>query len=370
MAGKKSTKGSWFKKLLVFLNILAVLALLASYAALFTDPRSFWPPAFAGLAYPLILIANLVFVLAWLVSWKKYIFLSLIPILAGWTQLMTLVPVRVSKPDPALPGSLKVITYNIHGFNYSKSDNTVMQKQILNFLKMEKPSVVCFQEFKPRGGATVGSLGDSIGLPSYYRKNYLEYKDPEVIYGIVIYSKHPILQTGYLRDERNRVFAIWADINDRKNTYRIYNCHLVSVRFGTKEYSFYEDLKNQATENLDLKEGAFNILKKLKRAFIIRSGQVEKVVASVRKSPYPVILAGDLNDSPFSYCYHQLTRDLKDSYREAGSGWVGNTFAGQLPSYRIDYILHSKNIDAVQYTKHETDYSDHYPVSSTLNNNK
>ena len=369
MAGKKSTKGSWFKKLLVFLNILAVLALLASYAALYTDPRLFWPLAFAGLAYPLILAANVAFVLIWLVSWKKYIFISLIPVLAGWTQLMTLVPVRFSKPDPARQESLKVITYNIHGFNYSKSDNTAMQKQILDFLRREKPSLVCFQEFKPRGGASVQSLGDSVGLPSFYQKNYLEYKDPGVIYGIAIYSKHPVLQTGFLRDDRNRVFAIWADIRDGKKTYRIYNCHLVSIRFGTKEYSFYEDLKNQATENLDLKEGTFNILKKLKRAFIIRSEQVEKLVASVRKSPYPVILAGDLNDSPFSYCHHQLTRDLVDSYREAGSGWAGNTFAGQLPSYRIDYILHSRDIDAVHYLKHTNDYSDHYPVSAILNNN-
>jgi endonuclease/exonuclease/phosphatase family metal-dependent hydrolase len=367
MAGKKGKKIVWLKRVLVFLNFLAVVAILASYAALYVDPRTFWPLAFAGLAYPLILVTNLFFVLVWLVSWKKYIFLSLIPVLAGWTQLMTLVPVHFSKPAIPLSASFKVITYNIHGFNYNTSDNTVTQKRVLDFLRAKKPSVVCFQEFKPRGGATVKGLGDSIGLPSYYHKNYLEYKDNEVIYGIIIYSRYPVMQTGYLKDDRNRVFAIWADINDGKSTVRVYNCHLVSVKFGTKEYSFYEDLKNQATENLDLKDGVFNILKKLKRAFLIRSEQVEKVIASARRSPYPVIVAGDLNDSPFSYCYRQLTRNLEDAYREAGSGWAGNTFAGQLPSYRIDYILHSNKIEAVHYLKHMTDYSDHYPISVILN---
>jgi endonuclease/exonuclease/phosphatase family metal-dependent hydrolase len=139
------------------------------------------------------------------------------------------------------------------------------------------------------------------------------------------------------------------------------------VRFGTKEYSFYEDLKNQATETLALREGVFNILRKLKKAFMIRSEQVDKLVTSLNGSPYPVILAGDLNDSPFSYSYHRLTRNLKDSYREAGNGWAGNTFAGPLPSYRIDYILHSNNLEAVTYRKHINELSDHYPVSASLN---
>ena len=367
MPGNKGKKGSWFKKLLVLLNILAVLALLASYAALFTDPRVFWPLAFAGLAYPLILALNLVFIAVWLFSWKRYLFLSLVPVLAGWTQIMAMIPFRFSAQDMPASGSFKVITYNVHGFNYAKSDNSATQGQVIGFIKAEKPAVVCLQEFKPRGGATLQSLGDSIGLSSCYHKNYLEYKDKGVIYGLAIFSRYQVIKTGYLRDERNRIFAVWADISDGKNICRIYNCHLVSVRFGTKEYSFYEDLKNQATENLDLKEGVFNILRKLKRAFIIRSEQVEQVTASVATSPYPVIVAGDLNDSPFSYCYRQLTMNLQDSYREAGSEWAGSTFAGPLPSYRIDYILHSEKFRAVEYAKRMSGLSDHYPVSATLN---
>jgi endonuclease/exonuclease/phosphatase family metal-dependent hydrolase len=366
MARKTGNRGSWLKKLMVFLNILAVLALLGSYAALFIDPRTFWPPAFAGLAYPVILAVNILFVLLWLLTWKKYVFLSLLPILAGWTQLMALVPFHFSDPEAPSENDIRVVTYNIHGFNYIKDENVNTQERIIGLLRSEKPAIVCFQEFKPRGMATLQSLGDSIGLSSFYQKNYLEYRNTEVIYGMIIYSRYPILQSGYLRDERNRVFAIWAEVQSGNEKFRIYNCHLVSVRFGSKEYSFYEDLKNQETEKLDLKEGVFNILKKLKRAFILRSEQTEKLVSSIKKSPYPVILAGDFNDSPFSYCFHSLTRELKDSYREAGSGWRGNTFAGQFPSFRIDHIMHSGKFRAVAYKKFMSEFSDHYPVSVAL----
>lgn len=367
MNAKSGKKRSWFYKLFVFLNIIAVLALLASYAALFVDPRDFWPFAFAGLAYPVILFVNVFFILCWLVTWRRLVLLSLIPVLAGWTQITTLIPIHFGKPGTPDIHPVTVLTYNIHGFNYTETGNAATQEAIARFLKKEKPSVVCFQEFKPRGEATVQSLGDTFGLPNFYQKNYLQYKDPDVVYGMVIYSRDPILQTGYLRDDRNRAFAIWADVLHDSQTYRIYNCHLVSVRFGSRDYSFYEDLKNQETEGLNLKDGLFSILRKLKRAFLLRSEQSGKLAASVNKSPHPVILAGDLNDSPFSHCYHQLTRALKDSYKEAGTGWGGNTFAGQLPSYRIDYILHDKRLKAVHYQRHSMGFSDHFPVSVVIN---
>ncbi len=366
MASGKGHKASWIRKLLVFLNILAVLLLLSAYAALFTDPRTFWPLAFAGLAYPVILVVNLGFILIWLVTWKRVIFLSLVTVLAGWTQLTTLVPLRLTSPKTTGTGNLGIITYNVHGFNYPNAESSEVQHQVAAFLKGETPLVVCMQEFKPRGASTLKGFGDEVGLPHFYQKNYLEYRDRQVTYGLVIYSRNPVLQTGFLRDGRERVFAVWADVSDGTTTYRVYNCHLVSVRFGAKDYTFYEDLKHQSTENLEIKEGVLNIFQKLKRAFIMRSGQVESLLGSVRKSPFPVILAGDLNDTPFSYTYHQLTRNLSDAYREAGKGWAGNTFAGHLPSYRIDYILHSEKMKAVRYVRHGAGFSDHYPVSATL----
>lgn len=366
MAGRSGKKSSWLRRLMVFLNILAVLALIASYAALWTDPRVFWPLAFAGLAYPVILVINVFFILLWLVTWKRVIFLSLVTVLAGWTQLMTLKPVHLSGPDESQAGTVRVMTYNIHGFNYPNPNHDITQRKVLGFIKKQQPQLLCFQEFTPRGGESIQTVGDSLGLPYYFHKNYANYRNPDAVSGITVFSASPILQSGFLRDDRNRVFAIWADIRHDGQTLRIYNCHLVSARLGAKDYSFYEDLKNQETEKLDLREGVFSIFRKLKKAFMLRSEQTEKLLGSVSKSPYPVILAGDLNDSPFSYCYHQLSRKMKDSYREAGTGWLGNTFAGQLPSYRIDYIFHDKRLNAVSYKKYEEGFSDHYPISAAL----
>ena len=67
---KKSSLG-FISKTIAAANILAVLLLLLSYLAPFTDPAVFWPMAFAGLAYPAIFLINICFVIYWLLIRPK-----------------------------------------------------------------------------------------------------------------------------------------------------------------------------------------------------------------------------------------------------------------------------------------------------------
>jgi endonuclease/exonuclease/phosphatase family metal-dependent hydrolase len=83
---------------------------------------------------------------------------------------------------------------------------------------------------------------------------------------------------------------------------------------------------------------------------------------AVNESPYPVILCGDLNDTPVSYCYRQFSRTLYDSFVESGNG-IGQTYIGVVPSNRIDYIFHSEEFETANFTTHQVNYSDHKPIS-------
>jgi endonuclease/exonuclease/phosphatase (EEP) superfamily protein YafD len=109
---------------------------------------------------------------------------------------------------------------------------------------------------------------------------------------------------------------------------------------------------------------------KLRKAFIIRSTQVNTLSAHIASCPYPVILSGDFNDTPSSYTYHQLVMKLTDSFVESGNGLFMNTYAGKFPSFRIDYILHSDWFRSVSYQTMQVDISDHYPIAATLYKNK
>ena len=75
-----------------------------------------------------------------------------------------------------------------------------------------------------------------------------------------------------------------------------------------------------------------------------------------------VILCGDLNDTPVSYCYRQFNSLLDDAFIASGNG-IGTTYIGEIPSNRIDYIFYSPALGSANFTTHEVDYSDHKPIS-------
>ena len=86
----------------------------------------------------------------------------------------------------------------------------------------------------------------------------------------------------------------------------------------------------------------------------------------IRKSPYPVIVCGDFNDTPVSYAYRTVLGDLKDAFVESGRG-ISNTYNGILPSFRIDYILYDPKFSAGNYRRDKVYLSDHFPVRCLLN---
>jgi endonuclease/exonuclease/phosphatase family metal-dependent hydrolase len=77
------------------------------------------------------------------------------------------------------------------------------------------------------------------------------------------------------------------------------------------------------------------------------------------------MICGDFNDTPWSYTYHTVIDNLEDSFVESGFG-LSNTYNGKLPSFRIDYILHSKQYTSYNYKRDRVPYSDHFPISCYL----
>jgi endonuclease/exonuclease/phosphatase family metal-dependent hydrolase len=130
---------------------------------------------------------------------------------------------------------------------------------------------------------------------------------------------------------------------------------------------FVENMINIAqgsNEEQTFGEHGRRIIGRLKRAFISRAPQAETVAAHISESPYPVILAGDFNDTPASYVYRLLSRNLVDAYR-SGRG-LGSTYTRSIPGFRIDYILHSPHFESFNYLRGDQKYSDHYPVRTML----
>jgi endonuclease/exonuclease/phosphatase family metal-dependent hydrolase len=139
--------------------------------------------------------------------------------------------------------------------------------------------------------------------------------------------------------------------------------HLQSIKFQYKDYELVE--KFEAKNDNERLEGSKIIFNRLKQGFIKRAVQVDILRDHMNSSPYPVILCGDFNDTPVSYVYGVLSKNLKDAFQQSGFGF-GRTYAGIFPSFRIDYIFHDKKYKSSDYNTIHKAYSDHYPISCTI----
>ena len=181
---------------------------------------------------------------------------------------------------------------------------------------------------------------------------------------MAIYSKYNQINKGTvsIKGERMNNTCIFSDMIIDKDTIRVYNIHLASNWFDKSDLAFMENPKMSKEA---IKKGVFGIAKRLKKSFQKRAMQAEVIKGHMKNSPYPIVLCGDLNDTPNSFAYHKISEGLQDSFLEKGKGF-GSTFLGKIPFLRIDYILHSPSIKTHSFITHKEKLSDHKAIESKL----
>jgi endonuclease/exonuclease/phosphatase family metal-dependent hydrolase len=349
--------------------VFFALSLCLAYLSTIISPAKIWWLAFYGLAYPYLLIINLVFFVFWLFKLKKAVLISVLAILLGLPQMNNYIPVfgKNKKRESAKDNSLeiKVLSYNVRAFNiYEWLNDPNTKKGIFNFVRSEHPDIICMQEFFTNANSNLDPERiKQIFLETPYQHiSYTLKTGNGTGYGIATFSKYPIVNQGAIRFENSTNQTIFTDIVIDRDTIRVYNNHLQSVNFRSNNYSFIDSLSLKYDEK-QLREFQ-DISSKLKRAFIKRAEQASLVSVQIKNSPYPVIVCGDFNDTPVSYTYYKMKKGLYDAFVEAGEG-IGSTYFGRM-SFRIDYILYSDDFKAIDFEKVETKLSDHYPIMSTL----
>jgi len=259
------------------------------------------------------------------------------------------------------------MSYNVRLFdlyNWRNESSKMTQSAIFGLIHSESPDILCIQDYYS-GAGRKADFADTICREAGYK-----YKSVELInkthkglpYGLAIFSKYPIVHSYKLDFPNSKVnFSQSIDIKVGKDTIRVINLHLESIKFGKEDYTFVNEITSTTASNEKLKKRGNAILLKMKNAYVKRAVQIETVAAYIRKSPYPVILAGDFNDTPVSYSYRQIDNELDDTFVDAGKG-LGQTHAQMLPLLRIDYIFHSEELKTIEHKIINKDYSDHFPV--------
>ncbi len=369
MSSLKNKKGNFFSKTIFIFQIILFLFLAASYLAPYIAPSTFWPIAFLGLVFPILYLIQVVFLVFWLLFNRKYAFYTFIFLLLGIFSVNKNIAYSFGENNKQkTKNEISILTFNVKVFDlYDWKNNKKSFKIFKDYLKNSGADVLCLQEFY--------SDDDNEYINQDELAKEIEYKYKTVFitkklnkthnWGIAIYSKFPIINTGNIKFENKANNAVqFADIKIKNDTIRVFNAHLQSVHFSENDYELVEKLKNEQIAEV---KGSKKIASRLKKAFLKREKQVQKLRSEIEKSNYKTIVCGDFNDTPNSYTYQQISSVLKDSFLEKGQG-IGATYNGKIPFLRIDYIFVPK-LCYISYTKVDQSIkqSDHFPVITTIN---
>lgn len=351
-----------FYKIFLGVNVLFVVALVLSYLSVQINPGIIAFPALFGLAYPYLLLVNLLFCLAWAITLRWEALISLAVIMAGFTHFSNYL--KVQKPEGDKTGTFRVQSYNVRLFNYYEGNGKNNSEQkILELLKNQKADVICLQEIFLSGDPVKKQQEIKTALGKSYNSHFKIIRTGKNrSYGIVTLSRFPIVGRKDIVHDKSSSLSIYTDILADGDTIRIFNNHLQSFRLHRMERTFLNELV-EGTEDRDTFHEIINISSSLRAGFKKRASQALAVKEIISTSPYPVIVAGDFNDTPVSYSYRKIRKGLNDSFVSAGYG-AGFTYKGNYPPNRIDYILYDDFFECRHFDIEKVRHSDHYPITA------
>ena len=374
------------------LTLLTLAWLLLAIACEQIPARAFWPALFGALTTPAALALTALLALYWLRrNWR----VALLPVLAlglTWPHVQRGLALHFTNPlrsnqaallldgDPTVKyltgaavrqsaASVWLLSANVRIFNvYSelREPGDASSKNFIRWLATSPADVLCLQEYyNEPGGSPDGSkvfrseaaLGRGSGRHSFVSTSLTNRIGAE--FGLAIFSRFPIVRRGVIPfGKLTQNHAMWADLARPKDTIRVFNVHFQSMSMAES------DIVTATESRAGLRQKAPNLLRRFRNGAVARGTQVDTVLARVLRSPYPVLLAGDFNDLPYSYTYDQLADHLQNAWATVGLG-IGATYHGQLPFLRIDQQFASPQWQVLGCRVHqEIKWSDHYPLEA------
>ena len=313
-----------FILLLFHLGILGLL--LATPLNSVISPETFPFLNLLSLAFPVLMILNVLLCLFWILLWKKRVifFVAISFFLMSPTQRWLNL-----KPKNTETADFKIVSFNIRS-------GTMGREKIYEYLDNSGADLIVGQEY-----------GSEFNVPSYpHRTNEFAI--------VATNSKTEILKIQNL-DTGGNGNAIYTDVKFKGKIIRVFNIYLNPFAF--------DKAKVKPSGDLGKNEGkAKYVLRRLIPTFKIHQKEIVAIREAIDTSPYPVIVAGDFNAVPNSYEYYTIGKNLTDAFVEVGRGSSTSFHDYKFP-IRIDYFFSSKEIKPLRYrVDRSVKLSDHFPV--------
>ncbi|MBO0934073.1 endonuclease/exonuclease/phosphatase family protein [Fibrella aquatilis] len=348
---------AWSVHIGVFFYTLLVYYLLARL------PLEHWSASMLMISLPVAWVALIVLGLMWLFSRPWRSLLSVVALLAGyWLWPRTF---SFDHPDPAAPGqtTFSLLSYNVSVFGLEDLYKDKLKREprnsrlLTDWIIRHPAPIKCFQEFYTGTEAPAFDMAGRLAKAGYTYTALLQPVTAKYI-GVATFSRYPIVRQGH-QQFNSFNGLVWADIVVGTDTIRIINVHLQSMGIRVRRV-FEED------QMAGVKAETRSVLGALKTGFVSRRGEVQVIEDLLATTPYPAIVTGDFNDTPYSVVYQRLRNRLHNAFEDAGRGF--GLSLNRAPRFiRIDNQFYTADrLRATNFLTHnEIPYSDHFSVEAS-----
>ncbi|MGL4853348.1 MAG: endonuclease/exonuclease/phosphatase family protein [Phocaeicola sp.] len=342
-------------------GILLAMNALCGILLLFCAYRSYIHPTVhpassgANLLFPIFLLLTLLFLLFWLIVYKKNALCSAFFLLCTIGPIRTYIPFNLSfgKPDDAI----KVLSYNAMGFQNPNPKKAECPKEMLNYLQTLQADIICFQEFPTKSSSKKKEINQALKEYPYKNETHIA-----SFGGLACYSRYPILSAKRIKYASESNGSVAYQIKIDKDTILVINNHLESNKLTKDDKTAYREMLKTPSHDKVSKESRM-LFRKLADASIIRADQADSIAKLVAESKAKgIIVCGDFNNSPLSYAHRVISKNLTDAFVASGCG-LGISYNQNYFFFRIDHILTNDYFKSFNCTVDRSiKSSDHYPV--------
>lgn len=360
------TISSRIARILLLVGTLLVSGayLLGAYSG-YIPPVRWIIPAFLGLFFPALLVAQIGVTIFWLLAWDKRRLLLVAAVwLVSLPQLLVYFPIsRAEKSLGTEEESLRILSYNVCAFGFKPHTKT-SPNATLQYIKSSGADIVCIQEAMLNQNPWAGVVSKT--LRSYLDEDYPYINVIRVNRGgstLALLSKYPIKEAKEipLPSWVNGAVAYKVDIRGKETL--VINVHLESFRLRRVDGEDYLRLAKDG-DAIRLKDALRAKLSPTFRSHNIQANIIHDLIQ--RYGSGRVIVCGDFNDTPLSYARYKIGEGLEDAFVSKGNG-LGISFHTRPFFVRIDHILFGPAFRALRCEVDKTaSESDHYPIEAVL----
>ena len=324
-----------------------ILSLVLLFFSLLLALLPFLPASLAGwliflslAAIPLFILNLIAFLLTFLPSRSRYrsrsrsrsrylpalSLLLLLPCMSNYIN----VNVHSSSLRAEQSLSLTLISFNVD--NFQLSSKTL--REFANLAHAQQAAIICLQE-RPHDNLL---RWDSIkaAFPDYPYA-ICNSREDEVL-NLAVISRYPLVGMSERYYPKSYNKQLFTDIILGSDTIRLFNIHL------------------QTTGLADNRARPRHAIRQLFDQAVLRNQQADDLVSDIQHSPYPVIVAGDFNDTRAGYAYRRLRSYLRDANPHLSFTGSYQRFHSL---YKIDHILCSSMFAPTNYKLIPNSWSDH-----------